>query len=114
MSKKRSNQLRASYTEEEYVGDEPPDLGPLRALAEREELADAVGRLADSYGHRLRADDPLARDIARALTEAGFTLHHCTHPAPSAVPPRRRVLAASRPQPRPERRGRHRGVLDNP
>ena len=38
-----------------------------------------------SYGRPLRADDPLAplaRDMARALTLAGFTLHHCVqyHP----------------------------------
>jgi len=64
---------------------QPPDLGPLRAVAEREELADARARLADGLGHSLPAEDPnapLARDVAAALTEAGFTLHDCAphHP----------------------------------
>ena len=64
---------------------QPPDLRPLRALAEREELADARAHLADALGHPLPADDPdapLARDVAAALTEAGFTLHNCAphHP----------------------------------
>src|SRR5215472_658123 len=63
----------------------PPDLGPLRALAEREELADAAGLLADAYGRPLHANDPLrplAADVARALTEAGFTMHHCARHHP--------------------------------
>jgi len=50
-----------------YLG-EAPDLVPLRDLAEREELADAASRLADSYGRPLSADDPLAplaRELAR-------------------------------------------------
>ena len=57
-----------------------PDLGPLRAAAEQEELAEAQARLADGSGHRLSPSDPqapLAQDVARALTEAGFTLHDC-------------------------------------
>ena len=67
------------------LGDERPDLGPIRALAEREEFADARSRLADSRGCSLRADDPLmplACALAESLTEAGFTLHHClrSHP----------------------------------
>jgi hypothetical protein len=70
----------------EHEGEfQPPDLRPLRALAEREELADARARLADGLGHPLPAGDPnaaLARDVATALTEAGFTLHYCAphHP----------------------------------
>ena len=79
MSEDRIRELRQSYADD-YRGDEPPDLGLLRALAEREELADAVSRLADGYGRQLPAHDPLtplAREVARALTEAGFTLHHC-------------------------------------
>jgi hypothetical protein len=59
---------------------QPPDLRPLRAVAEREELADARARLADGLGNSLSADDPcapLARDVAEALTEAGLTLHNC-------------------------------------
>jgi hypothetical protein len=70
---------------EHYGEFQPPDLRPLRALAEREELADARDRLADGLGHPLPAEDPnapLARDVAAALTEAGFTLHDCAphHP----------------------------------
>ncbi len=64
----------------DYQGDGPPDLGPPRALAEQEELADAASCLADGYGQPLGEDDPLrplACDVAWALTEAGFILHHC-------------------------------------
>jgi hypothetical protein len=62
-----------------------PDLGPLRAAAEREELAEAQARLTDGFGYRLSPSDPrapLPRDVARALTEAGFTLHHCARHHP--------------------------------
>jgi hypothetical protein len=75
----------ANHTTDHHLGDEPPDLGPLRALAEREELADAVGRLADGFGYPLSDCDPLvplAQEVARALTEAGFTLHHCAQHHP--------------------------------
>lgn len=44
-----------------------------------------VARLTDAYGRPLPANDPLAplaRDIARALTGAGFTLHHRTQGHP--------------------------------
>jgi hypothetical protein len=63
----------------------PPDLTPLRATAEREELTEARGPLADGLGNPLPVGDPrapLAHDVVRALTEAGFTLHHCVshHP----------------------------------
>jgi hypothetical protein len=66
-------------------GLQAPDLGPLRAAAEREELAEARDGLADEFGHPLLPGDPhapLARDVAQTLTEAGFTLHHCAphHP----------------------------------
>ncbi len=57
-----------------------PDLAPLRDLAERAEFASAVGELRNAYGNPLSDSDPLAslaREIARSLTEAGFTLHHC-------------------------------------
>ncbi len=68
-----------------YPGGEPPDLGPLRALAGSAELASAASAVTDGYGRRLPAGDPLAplaRDVARSLVEAGFTLHHCApwHP----------------------------------
>ena len=61
-----------------------PDLAALRAAAGAAEFAEAEAGL----GQHLRisawtaADPlaPLARDLARSLTEAGFTLHHCaTH-----------------------------------
>jgi len=66
-------------------GLQPPDLRPLRAAAERGELAEARARLAEGLGHPLPSDDPhapLARDVAQALTEAGFALHDCAphHP----------------------------------
>ena len=80
MSQDRLRQIRRGFADDASQSDGPPDLGPLQALAEREELAEAIGRLADAYGRPLREDDPLkplAADIARALTEAGFTLHHC-------------------------------------
>lgn len=57
-----------------------PDLSLLRAVAERVEFASAVGELRNAYGYRLSDSEPLAplaREIARSLTEAGFTLHHC-------------------------------------
>ena len=85
MSDDRLSQLRAGFATDAYTGDEPPDLSPLRVLAERAELADAVSRLCDSYGRPLPADDPLAplaHDVARALTEAGFTLHRCAQHSP--------------------------------
>lgn len=85
MSEDRMRQIRSGFAEDASQSDEPPDLGPLRALAEREELADAASRLADAYGRPLRDDDPLrhlATDLARALTEAGFTLHHCAQHNP--------------------------------
>jgi hypothetical protein len=85
MSENRLRQIRRGFADEDCRGDEPPDLSPLRALAERAELADAAGRLVDAYGRRLGDDDPLrplACDVARALTEAGFTLHHCAQHHP--------------------------------
>lgn len=68
----RVDQLRKGYAEDSYLG-EPPDLSPLRAVAEREELAAAVSGLTDAFGHPLPADDPLAplaRDVAQALVGA--------------------------------------------
>jgi hypothetical protein len=52
-------QIRRGFSDDASQGDEPPDPGPLRALAEREEVADAIGRLADAYRRPLRDDDPL-------------------------------------------------------
>ena len=61
------------------------DLGPLRAAAEAAELAQAVSGLASIDGCRLADSDPLeplARDIARSMTEAGLTAHHCARHDP--------------------------------
>ncbi len=82
MSEDQSRHVSQGDSEDDF---QPPDLRPLRALAEGEELADARARLADGLGHPLPAGDPnapLARDVAAALTEAGFTLHNCAphHP----------------------------------
>jgi hypothetical protein len=53
-----------------------PDPGPLRAAAEAAELAHAVsGPVSDPLA-------PLARDIARSMTEAGPTVHHCAQHEP--------------------------------
>ena len=62
-----------------------PDLGPLRAAAEAAELAQAVSGLVSIDGCRLADGDPLAplaRDIARSMTEAGLTVHHCAQHDP--------------------------------
>lgn len=62
-----------------------PDLGPLRTAAEAEEFADAVAGLVSVDGCRLADRDPhapLARDIARSLTEAGLPLHRCARHDP--------------------------------
>jgi hypothetical protein len=53
-----------------------PDLAALRAAAGNAEFADAEARLVSS-GYPLAGIDPLARDLARSLTEAGLSLHHC-------------------------------------
>ncbi len=85
MADDRVQEIRRGYAEDDYLADEPPDLGPLRAVAEGAELAEAASRLADAYGRPVPPSDPLAplaRDIARALTEAGFTLHHCAQSHP--------------------------------
>jgi hypothetical protein len=82
MREDRSDQLSQGYAEDDF---QPPDLGPLRALTEREELQDARARVTDGLGHRLRPDDshaPLARDVAAALTEVGLTLHDCAQHHP--------------------------------
>ena len=57
-----------------------PDLAALRAAAGDAEFAEAEARLVSACGYPLADAGPLARDLARSLTEAGFTLHHCaTH-----------------------------------
>jgi hypothetical protein len=62
-----------------------PDHGPLRAAAEAAELAQAASGLVRIDGRRLADSDPLAplaRDIARSMTEAGLTVHHCAQHDP--------------------------------
>jgi hypothetical protein len=64
---------------ESFDGLDRPDLAPLRGLAERAEIAEAVRELRNAFGYPLSECDPLAplaREIARSLTETGFTLHH--------------------------------------
>jgi len=80
-----SRPVPAGPEDDDWLADAWPDLGPLREAAERGELADAVACLAGSSGFRLRADDPLAplaREVARALTRAGFAVHHCVQADP--------------------------------
>ena len=62
-----------------------PDPGSLRAAAEAAELAQAISGLVSIHGCRLVDSDPLAplaRDIARSMTEAGLTVHHCAQHDP--------------------------------
>lgn len=62
-----------------------PDPGPLRAAAEAAELADATHGLVSVDGCRLTGHDPhapLARAIARSLTEAGLPVHRCARHDP--------------------------------
>jgi hypothetical protein len=57
-----------------------PDLAALRAAAGDAESAEEESGLASSRGCPLTGAGPmapLARNLARSLTEAGFTLHHC-------------------------------------
>lgn len=85
MSEHQSRQVDYGSADDGFLHEEAPDLGPLQEAAEAAELAEAMSVLTDSSGELLPARDPLrplACAIARALTEAGFTLHHCTrlHP----------------------------------
>jgi hypothetical protein len=62
-----------------------PDPGPLRAAAEAAELAQAAYGLVSIDGCRLADSNmlaPLVRDIARSMTEAGLTMHHCAQHDP--------------------------------
>ena len=52
-----------------------PDLAALRAAAGNAEFAGAG--LVSSCGYPLADTGPLARDLARSLSEAGLSLHHC-------------------------------------
>ena len=62
-----------------------PGPGPLRAAAEAAELAQAASGLVSVDGCRLAGSGPLAplaRDIARSMTEAGLTGHRCARHDP--------------------------------
>ena len=54
-----------------------PDLAALHAAAGDAEFVDAEARLVSSRVCPLPGASPLVRDLARSLTEAGLTLHHC-------------------------------------
>ena len=59
--------------------------GPQRVAAEAAELARAVAGLVSIDGWRLADSDPLAplaRAVARSVTEAGLTVHHCAQHDP--------------------------------
>ena len=59
---------------------ERPDLTPSRAAASQAEFTEAFRGLLSADGYPLAEGEPLvplARDVARSLIEAGFTLHHC-------------------------------------
>ena len=90
-----------------------PGLGRLRAAAEAAELAQAISGLVTADGYRLAVSDPLAplaRAIARALTEAGLPLHRCARHDP-------RYRLGGLPAAGPGRTGgsprRDRGVVDH-
>jgi hypothetical protein len=55
-----------------------PDLGPLSSAAEAAELRHAVSELVSVYYSLVGSDPlaPIARAIARSMTEAGLTVHH--------------------------------------
>jgi hypothetical protein len=54
-----------------------PDLAALRAAAGDAEPEEAEAGLVSSRRYPLADADPLARDLARSLSEAGLSLHHC-------------------------------------
>jgi hypothetical protein len=81
----QSRQVDYGSANDGLLDGEAPDLGPLQEAAEAAELAEAVSGLTDGSSGPLPACDPLrplACAIARALTEAGFTLHHCARHHP--------------------------------
>jgi hypothetical protein len=59
-----------------------PDLAALRAAAGGTEFTQAESGLTATYGYPLRGADPLARGVARSLTEAGLNMHHCVRRDP--------------------------------
>lgn len=68
-----------------HTDPDQPDLTALRAVADGAEFTQAEAALTGAYGYRLDGTDPLvslARDLARSLTEAGLTVHHCARHDP--------------------------------
>jgi len=108
-----------------------PDLGPLRAAVEAAELAQAVSGLVSIDGCRLADSDPLAPpapDIARSMTEAGLTVHHCAQheppyrlggacllasAPPGHAPPARPAPLPAPSRPRPDLHSRHQNISRN-
>ena len=77
--------MYGSKGDQDDASERQPDPGPLRAAAEAAELAHAVTGLVSIDGCRLEDSDPLAplaRDIARSMTEASLTVHHCAQHEP--------------------------------
>ena len=85
MSEHQSRRVDCGCADDGLLDGETLDLGPLWEAAEAAELAEATAGLTDGSGGPLPAEDPLrplACAVARALTEAGFTLHHCAQHHP--------------------------------
>jgi hypothetical protein len=81
----QSRQMDCGSAADGFLDEEAPVLGPLQGAAEAAELAEATAGLTDGSGGPLPAEDPLrplACEVAQALTEAGFTLHHCARHHP--------------------------------
>ena len=115
MSEHQSRQVDCGSADDGLLAEEAPDLGPLQEAAVAAELAEAMSGLTDTSGGMLPARDPLrplACAVARELTEAGFTLHHCARHHPP-VPARRSASAARRCWARPGEQDRSGRVLDH-
>jgi hypothetical protein len=85
VSEHQSRQVDYGSANDGLLDGEAPDLGPLQEAAEAAELAEATSGLTDCFGGPLLAEGPLrplACAVALALTEAGFTLHHCARHHP--------------------------------
>ena len=77
-----------------------PDLAALRAAAGDAEFAEAEAGLVSTCGYPLAGAGPLARDLARSLTEAGLP---CTTALPMTRCTGSAESACCRYPPRPER-----------
>jgi hypothetical protein len=58
-----------------YTDPGQPDLAALRAAAGDAEFAETEARFVGACGYPLTGADPLALDLARSLTEAGYTMN---------------------------------------